>query len=148
MMSFRQIEHTADLGLEVFGKTISELFINAHAGFYYLCFGKLELLSQLLPSSARPDPLRLSEPSREDLLIAFLSELNFNVQVRKTVFFPLKSLTVEQQNGAYTLQMEAPRQMLPLELQEQLTEIKAVTYHGLQIIQKNGQYAATIIFDI
>ncbi|WP_456408847.1 archease [Caldithrix abyssi] len=148
MMSFRQIEHTADLGLEVFGKTISELFINAHAGFYSLCFGELELVSQLLPSSARRDSLRLSEPSLEDLLVAFLSELNFNVQVRKTVFFPLKSLTVEQQNGAYTLQMEAPRQMLPLELQEQLTEIKAVTYHGLQIIQKNGQYAATIIFDI
>ena len=148
MMKFRQIEHTADLGLEIFGRTIQELFINAYQGFYTLVLGNLSSINEFTESSSTTQKFEIKEASCEDLLVTFLSELNFNLQVRRLMLFPLKDLKLKKKDKQHLLKLETGALKLNQKLLENLTEIKAVTYHDLHIIQKDGMYSVTIIFDI
>ncbi len=147
-MKYRQIEHTADLGLQVFGKSLPELFRNAHLGFYAVTLGDPQNLTNLPQADSLNESLTFNEASLEDLLVAFLSELNFFLQVKQQVLYPLLNLEIQQTTDYVKLKTEGQKRQLNEYLLNQMTEIKAVTYHNLQIIKQNGVYSATIIFDI
>jgi len=40
---FKEIEHTADIGIIAYGKTLEELFENAACGMLYISFGNLSI---------------------------------------------------------------------------------------------------------
>ncbi len=149
--AFREMEHTADLALQIFGRNIEELFYNAYLGFYHLVFSKPEIINEFSNFSNHGQKikiLRFEDNNLEDLLHSFLSELNYYLQSKKKIFYPLHQLTFHQSSGQFELKIECGEAKLPDRYLNEVTEIKAVTYHGLKIMNENGIWTATVIFDI
>lgn len=136
MSGFKILEHTADIGIEVEGKTLNELFINSVKGLYFIIVGE------------KPKPVGKKISQRisldcydcETLLVEWLNEILFNAIVKKKYFdeFVLsisKSKLTAQLSG-FTFDCCLKH------------EVKSATYHGLEIKKTSSGYKAKIIFDI
>lgn len=145
---FNELEHTADIAIEVYGENLPELFQNALTAFYSILFGLDDLSS--LPKGEKEHQMEFKEKNLEALLHAFLSELNYLFTVKYTILHPVQNLMIRQtEDEEITLQLKAKAvSPVPRALKEQAMEIKAVTLHQLKVWQKAGQFTAHIIFDI
>ena len=131
---------TADIGISVRGKTISELFQNAAKGISALLVKEVKEFEQ----DDKIEELKISAQSYESLLVKFLNELLYFYETdflffRKAEFFRLNENELKGQIHFKRLKEKA---FIPN------YEIKAVTYHNLKIIKKRVYYYADIIFDI
>ena len=137
MKKFEILDHTADIAGRIYGRDVSELFVNASALLYSLmspeyCGG----------ASANKD-MELSGDTPENLLVKFLNELIFRAEVKKTAGRVLR-MKIEKKSGKFHLQCRIGSRQIRI----QGREIKAATYHGLNIEEKNGMWTASVIFDI
>lgn len=145
MIPYRQIEHTADVGLEIYGNSIEGLFINSIKGLFHLASPKLEVADKpkVFPEKWHPIVIELNASTQEELLIHWLNEFAYSFFVKG--LFPKrlgitvlteKSIRAEAEFGKYT-------KALNINL-----EIKAATYHDLSIKRIDKKYQARVIFDV
>lgn len=134
----REIEHTADLGVEVTAANLPELFAAAGEALYELIVdpATVENRKQISVSATGETP--------EDLLHAWLCELLalFNVQG-----FVGKHCMIDHVSGGQA-QGRASGEALDLKRHGFHTEIKGVTYHEFRVWQEAGTWHARIIFDV
>ena len=132
------LEHTADLMLKVEAGSKEELFTT---------FG-LELYQALLeetPSGRRSVRLiKIAGDNLEQQLVGFLNELIYLVEKEyfsaenfKDFVFEKNSLSVTADGWMYDIDELALKQ-----------EIKAATYHDLDVKQRADKLSATVVFDI
>src|SRR6516165_6587591 len=122
---YEAFEHTADIGLHAYGKTLSELFIHAAQG-----------MESLLVSPGQVH-LRVSREIEVDghdnlsLLIAWLNELIFLFDTEYLLFcsFEIDSLTKTHLKG------RAIGEPYDVQRHELNSAIKAVTWHEAAIEQ-------------
>jgi SHS2 domain-containing protein len=132
---FLEIQHTADWALRVWAPDIPGLFQQAALGMYSL----IEV--ELLPGDEVERRIQLSAGDPESLLVAFLDELLFLVEQERMAFdrfdlgFPLR-------------ENDLIGEMRGRLISGQRKEIKAVTYHDLQIRRSDAGYETTIVFDV
>lgn len=133
---FREVEHTADVEIEVWGEDLSALFRQAARGMYHL--SKLHT-----PESDQEDisqSFRIRERDIESLLVAFLSELLFYLETERLMFHTMDlGLLKDHQLHA---QLEGSR------ITDQDREIKAVTFHDLEILEDESGWKVNIVFDV
>lgn len=132
-------EHTADIGVRVFGATLKELFRNAAAAMY-------EVMGEWKKSGVGSQKSVVIEAeSVEDLLHDWLADLLFEFSAHGVVYDEceisnLKSQIIEAslRGGAVDWKQSEPR-----------AEVKAVTYHQLRVERRDdGSWLATVIFDV
>ncbi len=130
------LEHKADLKIRAFGKNKKELFLNM----------LLAMSDNMKPAAKRPKErvkrkVVINSLDSPALLVDFLSEVLYLCQANKEIYriARVKQLTDTQ------IEAEIEGQKV-----ERFGEdIKAVTYHGLEIKQKeNGIWEAIVLFDI
>lgn len=131
------LDHTADILMEVRGKTLPELFINAARG-----------LASLLPAestdlSGGSPAVDLYAGDREELLVAWLREILYYNQTSGFSFG-----NAEIQELSDTRIVARLVQKMPDPGEEPDVEIKAVTYHGLSIQETGDEFLARIVLDI
>jgi len=130
---YQEIEHTADWELRVWAPDISTLFEQAALGMYSLA--GVVLKSKPLISQR----IKIQNIDLEGLLVDFLSELLYISEV-DNVAFNTFNIHIE---GEYLF---ADLKGAPL---ASLTkEIKAVTYHNLEINQAASHFEVSIVFDV
>ncbi len=138
MKRYEQIPHTADIAIRVYGKDLKELFINA-------AFGMFDIIADLegLKSSVSIE-VNLKAPSKEELLICWLDELLYNFCTKTIIFFEFDvSLLTEEQ-----LMIKAHGRHVGENRNRLKTEIKAATYHDLNIRQSDEGCSVDIVFDV
>ncbi len=131
---FNEIEHTADNALFIKAENMAELL-------KYAALGMLSLMG--LPSDRDGITRRrieLEALDREDLLVAWLEELLFLMEKHEIGFGDM-DIDVHQDKRMVAMIEEIP-DMIPLK------EIKAVTYHGLEIIETEKGLEVTLVFDV
>ena len=139
MKPFEIVEHTAEIGIRAYGRTLEELFANMAAGMFSLI---------VPPDSVRPTQrveLRASAQDRERLLLSLLRELIVLFDTRGflanrfSVSFPEPGVVAAVVEGE-----PLDRQRHPVE-----KEVKAATYCDLRVEQDpQGIWTAQVIFDI
>jgi SHS2 domain-containing protein len=137
--AYEFFEHTADIGVTVYGATLKELFQNA-ARAMYAVLGEFELKDR---TACREICLRAQ--SLEDLLHDWLAELLYELETRRVFYDAITvtelttmKLTATVAGGEIDMERSRPHE-----------EIKAVTYHQLTVEQnRSGQWQARIIFDV
>jgi SHS2 domain-containing protein len=135
---FREIEHTADLAIEVTARDLPSLFAVAGEGLYSLIVdpSTVELREEILIS--------VTVQQGDELLHAWLRELlgAFNVQgfVGKTC--EMIEVTGRRAEG------KLKGEKLDLARHRFHTEIKGVTYHDFAVWQSSDGWHARIIFDV
>jgi SHS2 domain-containing protein len=135
---FEVLDHTADIGIAVYGADIKELFANAAVGLFSL----MTELADIKESIERE--LKLSAEDEEVLLIEWLNELIYVFDVEHIIFkrFEIEELTGNHIRARCFGEKIDPRQ------HEMKREIKAATYHMLRISRGNRGYEVKVIFDI
>ncbi len=142
MKQYEILEHKADLKIKAFGKEKSELFLNMLLGMTSGLHPKIK--KQKGPygeQAAKFKKIKVKSPDLETLLVDFLSEVLYLTQVNKEVYkeAELKKFT----------DTEIESELIGQEVERFGEDIKAVTYHGLDIHQKvDGTWEATVLFDI
>lgn len=136
--SFRILEHPADLGIEAHGGTLEEAFVQAAVG----------LVSIILdPATVEPrqtKEVHLRRADLEQLLVKWLSEILYLYDGQGFVGkeFEIVRLTENE--------LDAKVRGEPLDLQKHRTrlDVKAVTYHQLQIQHTDHGVRVQVYLDI
>lgn len=132
---YRQISHTADVGIKVWGQSLEELFKNAVKGMVSI------VLDRAFDKKDEHIEIELSAPDNEDLLVDFLNEMLYKINVDNWI--PSKADIQVKDN-------ELKGKIFGGKLrpdQEIAVEIKAATYHNIEI-KKEEQYNTVIYFDV
>lgn len=139
-LPFEVFEHTADVGLQVYGRTLPELFIHAAEGMESL----MVPLEQVEPRISRE--VEVEGDDLVSLLIAWLSRLIF---LFDTEFLLFRQFEIERFSETQ-LKMKARAGGEPYDEQrhELSSAIKAVTRHQAEVVSTANGYRARIIFDI
>lgn len=138
MKRYEQFPHTADIGVRVFGHDLKELFENAA----FAMFDIIADLEGLKDDLSRQ--FKITAPSKEELLIAWLDELLYNFCTKEIIFsrFDISAISdTSLSAAAHGRAVAANRNRLK-------TEIKAATYHNLEIKKTAEGYSVEIVFDV
>ena len=139
---FKEIDHTADVGIVAYGETLEKLFENAACGMLYISYGNLSIDANL---SLKID---IEEPDETHLLVAWLSELNYLTLTNDFLTHTIKDIKLTKSEDSCRLQAEISGTQAGTFLDFFNTEIKAVTYHNLKIVKKKDHFECQVIFDI
>jgi SHS2 domain-containing protein len=132
------LDHTADAGIIVRASNLKALFARAAWGMFSLITDPEDIRAQ------EKTRIAVEASDRHALMVKWLSELNFRHVTEHRLFcrFDLLALTDQR------LEADIYGEKTDLSRHTICTEIKAVTFHGLQITQTDHQWSATIIFDL
>jgi len=133
---FQEIEHTADVEIKVWGDDLNALFIQAAKGMYHLSQIRKEENKQITRSRS----FSVTGMDTESLLVAFLNEVLFYLETERIAFqeFDLEF----QGNGRLQAQLEGTI------VKELNRDIKAVTFHNLEIQELDTGWQVRIVFDV
>ena len=136
MKRFQIIEHTADIGLIAYGRSLAEAFANAAYGLFSI----IAELKAVKETESRQ--LELNEEDSEALLFEWLNRLIYLFDVEMLL---LKRFEVRDFDGrglkaiCYGEKYDPSRHQLK-------TEVKSATYHMLKVDKEKNQ--VQLIFDI
>jgi SHS2 domain-containing protein len=136
--SFREIEHTADLGIEVKATDLPGLFASAGEALYALIADTSTV--------ATKETIAVSATGNgwEELLHDWLSELLAQFNLRN---FLGKKCEIKELDANH-VESQVKGEILDLKRHRFNTEIKGVTYHHLKVWQDDGSWHAQVIFDV
>ncbi len=134
---FEVIEHTADVGIIAYGRSLEELFANAAAGMmsFLIDLASVRRVQQRTVTADADD--------REGLLIAWLNELL--VLLNADGFVPGR-FTVRDLTDT-NLRVEVAGEPVDPTRHHFHLDVKAATYHRLEIKQ-DALWQARVIFDV
>lgn len=131
---YEEVEHTADVAIRAFGRDLPELFANAAYGMFDL-LADMEGLSLTIERE-----VFLEAPDLEALLVDWLGELLYLRETHGEVYkeFEINTLSPTELRALARGGKGAVPRM----------DIKAVTYHDLEIEKTEEGYEATVVFDV
>ncbi len=135
---FEVIDHTADIGIIVYGADLKQVFTNAALGLFNL----MADLDGLKEDIKREVEVKAAEV--EVLLVEWLNELIYISDVEHVLF---KRFDINELDNTRVRAICFGEKMKPG--QHRLKrEIKAATYHMLQLKKDGSRYKVQIIFDV
>jgi SHS2 domain-containing protein len=138
MNRYRVFDHTADLGVEIYGKTVKDLFANA-------AFAVFDILTDLNRVRAIEEKkITVEGEGWEDLLINYLREVLylFNGEGLLLKEFSIIDIDPHHLRGKVSGEVFDP-------LKHRMNkEIKAVTYHQITVRETPDGWVGRVIFDV
>jgi SHS2 domain-containing protein len=138
MKRFEILNHTADIGIIVHGKNLKALFENAGEAFF-------RLITDLRKVRRRIERrVNIRGESLDRLMVDWLSELLYLHDVENLLFkgFEIDSVS---EDGLKAIVKGEPFQEGVHVIK---TEVKAVTYHQIEVRRENRGWRARVILDL
>lgn len=132
LSEFREVPHTADAAIDVFGRSLDELFANAAIGMLSI----MEI--NIREEDMGCENFSLTENDQESLLVAFLDEILYIVEQKRcpsNIQIKISGFQLESTFHSFSIISSGK-------------EIKAVTFNQLKIMYVNGQFQTRLVFDI
>jgi riboflavin kinase / FMN adenylyltransferase len=131
---YREVEHTADRALWIWGSQLSDLFVGAARGMYAL----MADLQGLVATDWRE--ISLEALDRESLLVNWLNELLLMTDLEGVLaisyqVLSLSDTTLRAQIGGVSTGITK-------------AHVKAATFHNLEIVPDGTGWSATVTFDV
>lgn len=135
MKKFEVLEHTADLKILAFGKDKKDVFLNMLLG---MTEGQR---AEIKDKKKIKRKIEIKSLDSKTLLVDFLSEALYLSQVNKEIYSDARFTKF--------IDTKIEGELLGQKVERFGLDIKAVTYHDLDIRQKkDGTWKATVLFDI
>jgi len=135
---FELVDHTGDLGVRVFGESLSLLFEQAAQALTFI----LTDPETIRIKSSRK--LLLEAKTDEELLITWLNEFVYLFDTEGLLFKTYDVLSVHD----HRLEALAQGEIYVEDRHPIKTTVKAATYHQLKIEHLEGVWTAQVIFDL
>jgi SHS2 domain-containing protein len=132
---FTVIDHEADMGLEIYGRNMAELFMHAGAALFSFITDPETIEARFTR--------QITIDNEERSLVVFLNELLY---VWDTERFLPNTFSVLEKAGRFDIVMTG--EAFDPGKHPVYKEIKAVTYHKFAIQQENTLLKATVFLDI
>ncbi|BCA81054.1 archease [Desulfuromonas sp. AOP6] len=138
MASYRLLEHTADMGIEATAATLEELYTQAAKGLIAIIF-------EDAGGTALSDrAIELDGSDLADLLVRWLNEILYLIEVEhflpcRFTLEPIQDHHLRGIVGGFHFDVENVRAE---------REIKAVTYHRLEVIRQGSDWLARVYVDL
>ena len=138
MNDFRLLEHTADMGIEATGDSLAEVFVAAAQGLKNMIFGDVPVTPR------QSAPVSLDGGDAGELLVAWLGEILYLFEMRGLVpaEFVIHEITEKSLRGEVRGESFDP-QRHPVE-----REVKAITYHQLNVTQEARSWRVQVYVDL
>ncbi|MDR4504479.1 MAG: archease [Candidatus Scalindua sp.] len=138
MTKYKLIDHTADIGIDIFGNTLSDLFSNAG-------FAMFDIITDITAVDAKDEHIvRIEGIDKEQLLVNWLGELLYLHDVKCLLFKDFLITDMNKNHLTATIRGEKY-----IETKHAInTVIKAVTHHALSVRHEHNQWKARVIFDL
>ncbi len=138
MAKYKLIDHTADIGIDIYGDTLSELFSNAG-------FAMFDIITDITTVDPKdPYIVKVEGVDKEQLLVNWLGELLYLYDIKSLLFRDFLISTMNENQLTATIRGEKY-----IETKHTInTEIKAVTHHALSVKHEHNQWKARVIFDL
>ena len=138
MKRFEILDHTADIGLIVYGSNLKALFENAGEAFFHL-------ITDLKKVRRRIERrINIGGESLDRLMVDWLSELLYLHDVEGLLFKGFKVESVGE-DGLRAVVKGEPFQG---HIHVIKTEVKAATYHRIEVRKEKGRWRAQVILDL
>jgi SHS2 domain-containing protein len=135
---FKFLDHTADMGIQVTGPTLEDLFENAGQSLMEIMIKKRPAGETSLFS------LSVSGEDLPDLMVRWLGEILYLFEGDSKVVMDIDIDALAE------TRIDARLHTVPFnpKLHEVVTEIKAVTYHQIEVARRKDGWQAAVIFDL
>src|SRR5690348_3461783 len=133
-------DHTADLGLRVVGKDLSDLFETAAAGLFDAMVVNRDAVRE-----SESESISLTAESVPDLFLAWLNELIFQSETRHLLYRGFR-VRVDESSP----RLDATIAGEPIDRDRHILdhEVKAATHHGLTVRRVDQGWLAEVVLDI
>ena len=135
---FEVTDHTADIGLTAYGKDLADLLVNAACGMLTL------IVEPETVNSTLTAKIEIEERDDITLLVEWLNTLLYELDVNRLLFREFDIVI----SGETKLSAVCRGEKFDPDKHRLIHEVKAATYHNLDITMVKGIYSAAIIFDI
>ncbi len=130
---YKEIEVTADRGLEIWAPSLEELFENAAVGMLELAGVRTEKDSEVTHK------IKISAVDLETLLVTFLEEVAFYLEDENTAFTRFQ-ISID---GNDLKALMRGKKVVEIDY-----EIKAVTFNEIKIKYEENIFRVTVVFDM
>ena len=135
---FTLLDHTADLGMIVRGRNLKTLFeVAARSMMYIMVKGKPA-------DTTRTFNLSVEGYDLDDLMVRWLGEILYLFEGEHELVTGVEITSVSHSHLDATLETVS----FDTNLHEILCEIKAVTFHQIEVAKKDDHWETRIIFDL
>lgn len=135
---YQLIDHTADTGFRVRGKSMKTLYEHA-------AFALFDIMADLRDvATVQVKNIEVRSNDRVALLVDWLSELNYLFFTEGLIFTDFEVYEMKEKH--LRARVKGERYQPGKHIIH--TEVKAVTYHGMYIRQNNGEWEAQVILDL
>lgn len=138
MKQFQILDHPADIGIEVKGKSLGDLLINAALGTSYLMIEPNEITASIKKE------INLKGDNIEDLFTKWLDEIIYLFDCEGFLIKTVRVSTLQERSINATFEGE---KFDPNKHKIKLY-LKAVTYHQLEIKETKNGWEAIVFFDV
>ena len=135
---YKLLDHTADIGIIAFGKTLPEAFASAAYAMFDIITdaGRVREIEKF--------DLHISAVNTEELLVTWLDELLYRYETERVVYGKFVIESMDERN----LHAVVSGEKVDLARHQIKAEIKNVTYHNLKVEKTDGGWKIQVIFDV
>ena len=141
MSPYRFIDHTADVAADLTGRSAAELFASAAQALTDT------LTDRVLLSPITTERVQMDSGSLEDLLVDWLNELLYRFEVRNLLVADA-DVALRPDDDRWHLDAAVRGEPFDPARHPIRVLVKSATYHSLQLVERDGHWSATIVFDI
>jgi SHS2 domain-containing protein len=139
---FEFLEHTADAYIAAYGKSLAQAFENAALAMFETMTdtkGVREIEENSLEVVAKDE---------QDLLFSWLEALLLKFEVESILYSRFKVNPIEKTPEGYVLRARMWGEPFNRKRHKSKTDVKAVTYHRMEIMKDGSEVTAKFILDI
>jgi len=135
---YKILEHPADIGLEAYGASLEEMFVNCALGLINIIAG------DVIINNSESLEISISALNIENLLVKWLSEILYLFDAKK---FLMSFANIDYLSDTF-LRAKLSGEKYNPEKHELKLYVKAATYHKLKIEKRNGIWTCYVYFDV
>lgn len=136
---YELLEHTADIAIKVKGDSLEALFKNAAVAMF-------DIMAEYIPGkkTSRAEKLLIKKEAAnlEELFISWLNELLYHTMTKGKIFCEIMFKNLDEHGLKAVV---GGKDMINYKIK---TEIKAATYHELEIKKVGPSWQAKVVFDV
>ena len=139
---FHEIDHTGDIGIQVTAASLPQLLERAALGMFRV-LTDLEAVHE-----SESTQIAVNGRDLEALMVRWLSDLNYRHTVGHVLYSAFEVAPIEETEDGFALTATARGEPIDPDRHTVYTEIKAITFHGMEIKETDDGWAVQVIFDM
>lgn len=141
-MKFKFVEHTADVGIESYGKKLEEAFSGVALGMFEVMTNTKKIKPKIKKE------IKIESEDLKSLLYDFLEKFLIFHDVENLMFSKFDVKKIWKERNKWNLECEAWGEEFDPKRHEDRTLVKAVTYHDMKILKKGELQYVYVLVDI